>query len=218
MRPQKCSALGIHVINGPMDPEGKPCKWATSACAKNCYVVSYLRRWRNAPSGAAMQSILVREAAQWRLWSACHVQGIRFVRLCSRGEGLRDRDDVEQVYHLVASSPETQYILPTRAHNDPEMRTLIEERLFGLQNLHLLASVDKSTTREHFEPLVASGWSTMGFFSTLDIPHPLAGDNVERCAKTWSGAHGETACRACGEQGKGCFKPGQKNIYLRQHS
>jgi len=217
MRPERNDALGIHVVNGPMSPD-KPCVWATRECIRSCYVRGYIRRWRNAPSGAALLRIMAQESAQWLLYTPDCFKGIKLVRLCSRGEGLSDRWDVEHVRWLATTTPGTKFLLPTRCHTDPEMRSLVESRLFGISNLHILASVDAGTTQEHFDSLVASGWSTMGFFSVQDKPHPLAGDDVERCPKTWGGAHGATACKRCGERGTGCFRRGQKNIYLRQHS
>jgi hypothetical protein len=100
------------------------------------------------------------------------------------------------------------------------MRRLVEERLMTLPNVRILASVDRETTASEFQALKDWGWSTMGFWSRKDGPHPLAGDSasVVRCPKTWEGAHGKTACLACAEQGKGCFGKARKDIYLRLHS
>lgn len=218
IRPTKCDALGIHKI----DPSAG-CPFATATCRKSCYAMNAVRRWLSA-CHRGTHTLMLRIALDgklWSRWTARHFKGIKFIRLGTRFEPLKSACDVERIRKWALESPGTTFQIPTRCWHDAGMRRLVEERLMGLPNIRLLASIDKETTQEEFEGLRADGWSTMGFWSRKEIgPHPLAGDmpSVERCPKTWEGAHGKTACLRCAENDRGCFGRHRKDIYLKLHS
>lgn len=215
MRPVRCPSLGIHKLDPAL-----VCPWRTDAC-KACYAMAAYRRWRSALSTDGrryMVDAVGRDAARWFLWAPCHFNGIPAVRIATRGEALKNRADLEHVRSLVASCPDTLWMLPTRAWRDPAMRELIQTRLMGLGNLRLLASIDRTSTQEEYDALVADGWSTMGFWARGDNPHPFAPETCLRCPKTWGGAHGATACKRCSSEGIGCFQSARKDVFLRLHS
>lgn len=134
------------------------------------------------------------------------------LRLCTRGEPIAYKSDIDKILHIADRMPNLQFWIPTRSWRNPQLRRCLESRIIRKSNvrhnIRLQASLDPSNTRTEWASLVSAGWSTM-FFGD-DIEHPLG--NAVKCPKTWDGRHGHCAvCRS------GCFRMGQTHIWLKRH-
>ncbi len=207
-----CAALGLHVVNpGPF------CRWANRACSKFCYARNSVRRWRgtkNRKTGRKyMMEAIQRDAARWMLWAPCNFRKYARVRVASRFEPFNTRADVEQVRSWVVGNPNTLFWIVTRCWIDPTIRSLVEERIMSEPNARVLGSIDRLTTQEQYDALVADGWSTMGTWNRdINFTHPFNAQ-AHCCSKTFGKIKG--ACKTCSA---GCFAEGRKDVHLLMHS
>jgi hypothetical protein len=205
-----CSDIGMFVID-----RGIPhsCVHATSFCLKHCYNNKLYHLFPK------MRDADLKNDAAWATMDpasiATELQRKRRptdrVRLCSRGEPIRDYSDIERVKALCLAAPDTLWWIPTRAWRHPLLAAMVQAEIMPQPNAAVLASTDPTTTPDEFGELVAAGWSTMHFGDEGLSPKPF------KCPKTW-GAKVKGACEVCIN---GCFKPplkGQRvDVLLRKH-
>lgn len=207
-----CEALGLHVVNpGPF------CRFANAACSKFCYARNAVRRWKNTVNRKNgrkyMLEAIQRDAERWMLWAPMHFRKYARVRVASRFEPFNTRADVEQVRSWVVGSPDTLFWIVTRSWSDPEMRALVQDRIMTEPNARVLGSIDRLTTQDQYDALVADGWGTMGVWTrNPDAPHPFNPSAV-KCQKTFNKVKG--ACRTCTA---GCFNKERTDVHLLLHS
>lgn len=128
------------------------------------------------------------------------------VRFMTRGEALKDRQDVYKIAEIAYENPDTIFWVPTRAWRSVELRALVETELFTIANLRILASLDPSNTVKEVIDIKARGWSTM-FYGDDD-----ATENRYKCPKTHNHADGH-----CAKCIKGCFSEDRVDVHLKQH-
>lgn len=207
-----CAALGLHVVNpGPF------CRWANRACSKFCYARNSVRRWKdtkNRKSGRKyMMEAIQRDAARWMLWAPMHFRKYARVRVASRFEPFNTREDVEQVRSWIVGSPDTLFWIVTRSWVDPTIRALVQDRIMTEPNARVLGSIDRLTSQEQYNALVADGWSTMGVWTrNREAAHPF-NTNAVKCQKTFAKVKG--ACKTCSS---GCFNAKRTDVHLLMHS
>ena len=203
-----CSDIGMYAL----DRAPSTCKYATAYCRKHCYNLKLYICYKD------MRKKDIRNELYWDNvpvdYFTMHInqkrkfQTDRF-RFCTRGEQLSTAADVEKTAALVSTRKQTTFWIPTRAWRDPQLRQLIENKLFPLGNVRVLASIDPSNSLEEVENIALRGWSTM-FFGN-DSVHPL-GNKAVKCPKTWKKIDG--ACATCT---MGCFSDEQKHVWLSKH-
>ena len=136
------------------------------------------------------------------------------VRLMTRGEGIKDKSDVQRVQVLCEEFPEIIWWLPTRAWRNTELRGLIQRYLMPLPNLALNASLDPTNTENEIRLLTSDGWSTM-FFGD-DTRTMMQGQRMFMCPKTHKKLKNH-----CGICKGGCFgliSIGRRtDVHLSQH-
>jgi len=208
----RCRALGLHVVN-----PGPVCKWANSACSRFCYARNSVRRWRhtkNRVNGRSyMAEAIQRDAARWMLWAPYHFSGYSRVRVASRFEPFNTREDIEQVRSWVVGCPNTLFWIVTRSWIDPTIRALVQDRIMVEPNARVLGSIDRLTTQDQYDGLVADGWSTMGVWTRRrDAAHPFNPQAI-KCQKTFDRVKG--ACKTCS---RGCFADKRTDVHLLLHS
>lgn len=200
-----CKDIGLWAIDRPCTT----CKWRTSFCKANCYNGKLYRIYE-------LEGKDKRNELYWQQLTGADLRKAlnakrsggkrnRF-RLMTRGEALTCFEDIDRVAEIAKSNPDILFWLPTRAWRG--MRHVIENRLFKIKNLRLLASIDPSNSQAEIDSLVASGWSTM-FFGNDDRA-PI--EDSFKCPKTWN--HKVGHCQKC--KG-GCFSPKQVHIWLKSH-
>jgi len=134
------------------------------------------------------------------------------VRFCTKGEPFSEIKDIDLVKDIAVKNPEVLFWVPTRAWRHQEFREKIEDLLFDIGNLRIMASLDPSNTRIEAQSLKASGWSTM-FFGMDDVEEAeeTFGLKFTKCPKTHSGKRG--SCQKCIL----CFSKRQMNVHLKEH-
>lgn len=187
--------LGLMVLDRGLDS----CVHKTVFCKEKCYNKRYLRY----PNFKHCQS---KDSYGYEIAESSAFANLERVRLCSRGEPVKDKEDVKRIVKWAGSNPTTTFQIPTRCWREPEVGAYLKQEV--LPNMRVLASIDPSNSLEEVSRLVEGGWSTM-FFGN-DIEPPVA--NSVKCPKTW--AHKEKACASCVN---GCFKRSQVHVWLKKH-
>ena len=136
-------------------------------------------------------------------------------RFMTRGEGIKDIQDIFRIKVICKATPNTTWWLPTRAWRNTKLKSLIEEILFPIKNLSICASIDPTTTKEEEQMLIDDKWSTM-FYG--DDHKTTMSDNTRqfKCPKTHKKIKGH-----CGICKAGCFGQRvidrQTHVHLSQH-
>jgi len=202
--------LGLWVLDNSIDS----CKYKTKAC-KKCYNLKCLiyKGFRAAWVAGG------KDSRAWQGATSEAFDGLRRVRLCTRGEAFEDVTQVDRVARWIADNPNTKYWIPTRAWRNSSMREYLEKKIMPLKNARLQASLDRYTI-QHYESLKASGWSTMYFdHENLDPNF----DNAVKCRKTWDKLINPKTGRTIGRKAvcqrcrKGCFSDTRVDIWLKYH-
>lgn len=201
-----CEDIGMFSIDRPLTT----CLWRTKFCKENCYNGKLYKLYknmitkdqRNEPywqslDGESLSSELSRKKKQTK----------RF-RLMTRGEGITNITDIDKIIDICNKNQSVQFWLPTRAWRNKELKLVIENKLFKIKNLFILASIDPSNNKTEIKGLINSGWSTM-FFGD-DEKSPIADSFL--CPKTWG--HKKGHCSKCKS---GCFSKKQVHIWLKNH-
>ena len=140
------------------------------------------------------------------------------VRLMTRGEGIKDKSDVQRVRILCEEFPDIIWWLPTRAWRNAELRDLVQKWLMPLPNLALNASLDPTNTENEIRLLTADGWSTMFYGDdTREYSPTMRGmERMFKCPKTHKKLKNH-----CGICKGGCFgltSIGRRtDVHLSQH-
>jgi hypothetical protein len=140
------------------------------------------------------------------------------VRLMTRGEGIKDKSDVQRVRILCEEFPDIIWWLPTRAWRNAELRDLVQRYLMPLPNLALNASLDPTNTENEIRLLTADGWSTMFYGDdTREYSPTMRGmERMFKCPKTHKKLKNH-----CGICKGGCFgltSIGRRtDVHLSQH-
>ena len=140
------------------------------------------------------------------------------VRLMTRGEGIKDKSDVQRIRILCEEFPDIIWWLPTRAWRNAELRDLVQRYLMPLPNLALNASLDPTNTENEIRLLTADGWSTMFYGDdTREYSPTMRGmERMFKCPKTHKKLKNH-----CGICKGGCFgltSIGRRtDVHLSQH-
>ena len=140
------------------------------------------------------------------------------VRLMTRGEGIKDKSDVQRVRILCEEFPDIIWWLPTRAWRNAELRDLVQRYLMPLPNLALNASLDPTNTENEIRLLTADGWSTMFYGDdTREYSPTMRGmERMFKCPKTHKKLKNH-----CGICKGGCFSltsiDRRTDVHLSQH-
>jgi len=136
------------------------------------------------------------------------------VRLMTRGEGIKDKSDVQRIRILCEEFPDVIWWLPTRAWRDIELRGLIARYLMPLPNLALNASLDPTNTENEIRLLKSDGWNTM--FYGDDTRTTMNEKRMFMCPKTH-----KKLTNHCGICKGGCFSLSsigrRTDVHLSQH-
>ncbi len=188
--------LGLHYL----DRGKSSCKWSTEFCRSKCYYNKFMIY-------PQMRGYLQRAELAWQSVEPAVFQDAERIRLCKVGDPFKDYQDIERVALWAKANPSTKFWAPTRAWRNAKMKARIE-KLFDIPNLHIMASIDPSNTKEELDDLAKSGWSTM-FFGN-DEEHPIGA--YYKCPKTWEKTKG-----SCGSCTRGCFNNKQVHVWLKKH-
>lgn len=210
-----CDDLGMYTFSRGYDT----CLWRTQWCAKHCYWKKYRSMgWSTDQSDEADNS-------WWKNVSAADFAYELFKRDCLRfrfsmkGEIWTAQDDIVQVVAIATLLPRTQFWIPTRAWRDRDTRLAIQR--WQKPNMHVMASIDPTTTELEVAMLREDGWSLFYVGDNGDPGQFLLGESgleekitkdMFRCPKTWQHKLGH--CVICEE---GCFKKSRVEVHLKKH-
>lgn len=206
-----CEDIGMYALDRPIPTS---CVHRTSYCDTHCFNVKLYRVYKN------MAVKDVRNEAYWQQLTGFQVhetlrrrkKQTKRARFMTRGEGIKDHNDIDRVEDICLATPNTDWWLPTRAWRNALLMAQIQSRLVPIPNLHILASYDPSNTPEDWETTRVFGWSTMYFGDDGFLTTPL-GEKMFKCPKTWGKVKG-----ACGTCKRGCFEGhGRVDVHLSQH-
>jgi len=196
------------------------CTHRTSFCRQNCYTRKAYTQYHH-----MMPASDIKNEYRWSAMTgdtiAAEIAGknqrararaVSRVRFCTKGEPFSEIKDIDLVKDIAVKNPEVLFWVPTRAWRHQEFREKIEDLLFDIGNLRIMASLDPSNTRIEAQSLKASGWSTM-FFGMDDVEEAeeTFGLKFTKCPKTHSGKRG--SCQKCIL----CFSKRQMNVHLKEH-
>jgi hypothetical protein len=206
-----CDDIGMFALDRPIPTS---CVHRTEFCDRTCFNVKLYKFYKDMSvkdvrneeywqqlTGAAMRATFKRKRKQ--------TDRARFM---TRGEALKDHNDVNRVENIVLETPGTDWWLPTRAWRNALLLAQITSRLVPIPNLHVLASMDPSNSPEDWEQTRAVGLSTMYYGDDTYLTTPL-GEEMFKCPKTWGHVKG-----ACGVCKRGCFEGhGRVDVHLQAH-
>jgi len=206
-----CKDLGMWATDRDIQ---KSCNWRTPFC-KNCYNMKLFKVYKD------MKTKDVRNEDFWaalngdmfKTMFAKKRTGLtmeRF-RFQTRGETFAVTSDVDKVVDILEKNQNIQFWIPTRAWRNPELKSLIETKIFPLKNARVLASLDPTNTKDEWAMIKESGWSTM-FYGDNDMIRNPNGDISHLCSKTFFGE--KSACATCKD---GCFSEKRVDIHMKQH-
>ena len=188
-RHRYCADIGMFAIDRSIP---QSCVHATEFCRKSCYNEKLYKLY---PS---MEGADVKNEASWlTLEPEAFARALdrktrptERIRLMTRGEAIRDHDDIERVKEICEAVAPRLVWLPTRAWREPLLRARIEAELMGIANLVVLASIDP-TTEDDWRDLASAGWSSM-YFGDDDLAaiERRIGLRMFKCPKTWHGLKG----------------------------
>jgi len=206
-----CKDIGMFAFDRPIPTS---CVHKTAFCEKTCFNVKLYKFYKN------MSVKDVRNEAYWQQIDGFQVRETlkrrrkqtKRVRFMTRGEAIKDHNDVNRVVDICKENPNTEFWLPTRAWRDALLFARASATLKSIPNLHVLASMDPSNTPEEWEQVIAQGWSTMYYGDDEFLTTPVGG-KMFKCPKTWG--HVEGACGVCK---RGCFEGyGRVDVHLKAH-
>lgn len=222
---RQCGSIGLWAC----DRGGWTCH-RTAGC-RDCYVQRSTQVYKYTRQAWSRGGV---DDQGWNRITAATFKGLARVRICTRGEPFHTAADVYKVAGWVLENPTTKFWIPTRrwttglSHGwNAEFVRLIERHVMILPNAFVQASVDPYTAHM-FPRLIAHGWSTMYFESSVtpaDYPkglHPVERTgNMVYCPKTWNliiNSHGRVSakhgqCRTCNH----CFGPSRVDVWLKNH-
>jgi hypothetical protein len=93
-------------------------------------------------------------------WLSKRKKQTKRVRACTRGEGIKDISDIYRIKEMALEAPDSIIWLPTRAWRNTLLKSLIEIELMPLPNVAVNASLDPSNTKDEWQSLIDSNWST----------------------------------------------------------
>lgn len=212
-----CADIGMWAL----DASRETCVWKTDFCLQHCYNNKVYRMYHRAAERDRQNDTYWnltpgKDIARDIQKAMDHHKGSndRF-RFATRGEFLGSISDVYKVAMIADILPHVHFWLPTRAwrsiHGGNPLfnpgRALYDLLLRVrrvMPNIHMIASLDPTTTPREFRALCLDGWSTMEFGTDFDPK------THTRCPKT-EGEKG--ACSTCGL----CFGKQQTHVHLRTH-
>jgi len=196
------------------------CTHCTSFCRRNCYTQKAYRQYHHAMPAADIKNehrwgLLTGEGLAKEIAGKSNRSRARKtdrVRFCTKGEPFSELADIDKVRDIAVSSPGTLFWVPTRAWRREAFRAKIEEELFDIPNLRIMASIDPSNSREEVQAIDKAGWSKMFFrIDYVAEAEKTFGIKFSLCPKTHEGQHG--SCQTCNL----CFGDGQNNVHLKKH-
>lgn len=206
-----CKDLGMWATDRDIK---KSCNWRTPFC-KNCYNMKLFKVYKN---------MVTKDVRNEDFWAA--LDGDMFstmfakkrtgltmerFRFQTRGETFAEVSDVDKVVDILEKNQNIVFWIPTRAWRNPELKSLIETKIFPLKNARVLASLDPTNTKAEWKMVKEDGWSTM-FYGDNDMVKNPNGDFSHLCSKTFFGE--KAACATC--KG-GCFEEKRVDIHMKQH-
>jgi len=221
-----CDDIGMFAWDRPIDnvydTKGKllasgSCIHATEWCKPNCYNEKLYKLYPN------MRTKDIRNESQWQNVTGREIKAIlsrkkkptKRARGCTRGENIKDYEDIERWVDIATENPDTDFWVPIRGWRDIFLRKEIERVLFPISNLAILASTDVTTTEKEWQELKEAGWSTM-YVGDDELENTPLGERMFKCPKTFKKLKGH-----CGICKAGCFKSitlGQAvDVHLSQH-
>ena len=206
-----CEDIGMFAWDRPINDipeegiEGS-CVHATAYCKDTCYNVKLYKMYSNmvvkdVRSEKAWQSMQPNQVSKQL---ARKLKPTSRVRGCTRGENIKDVNDVYRIANLARATPNTDYWIPVRAWRDPELKTIIEEVLFPITNVVVNASTDPTTTIDEWNMLEDTGWSIMHFGD--ERTKTPKGSAMFDCPKTQGGPDKKGIKGHCSICKAGCFK------------
>lgn len=206
-----CEDIGMFAFDRPI---ADTCHHRTAFCESHCFNDKLYKLY------PAMHAKDVRNESYWKQIDGKQVRATLArkrkdtgrVRFMTRGEAVSDYSDIERIRDICLANPETEFWMPTRAWRHPLLQALVNAHLKGIENLHILASMDVTNTADEWEMVVTMGWSTMFFGDNSMLVTPLGG-RMFKCPKTWG--HVKGACNKCK---RGCFEGhGRVDVHLKEH-
>ena len=132
----------------------------------------------------------------------------RRFRFATRGEAFHSFAAIDKIVKIAKKNPGIVFWIPTRAWRVKRFKLYIEIRVFPVENIHVMASLDPSNSIADYDTLRRSNWDTI-FFGNDDLTIQSA---PVKCKKTWDHKVGHCAkCR------KGCFSKNRVDVWLKSH-
>lgn len=232
-----CADIGMWSLDRPINDIPNTnitgsCVNRTSFCDATCYNIKLYRMfpamltkdirneqfWQSLPTNMILRATNHPSIQSLRKKFKNSRRQTKRVRLMTRGEGIKDKSDVQRVFVLCMEFPDIIWWLPTRAWRNAELRDLVQKWLMPLPNLALNASLDPTNTENEIRQLTSDGWNTMFYGDdTREWSPTMKGmQRMFKCPKTHKGLKNH-----CGICKGGCFSLSsigrRTDVHLSQH-